>query len=106
MYVSLVSITVFATNRYSGFKERKSAFRFVLSKMRQHLLNALTRNIRNHFKKKKTEPKQIRVVNIGMELLCCCSVCLKPVLILFLFVIVFCYCYKFPFCYKILCCIV
>ena len=45
--------------------------------MRQHLLNALTRDIRNHFKKKKRqnkkETKQIKVVNIDMELLCCCS---------------------------------
>ena len=65
----------FVANRYSGLQEGKLEFEFIQCKMQEHLVKCFNQQYMEPFPKKKfKKSKEIRVVSVDIELLCCCSV--------------------------------
>ena len=71
---AIANMMEFATNRYSGLKEGKLEFRFIQSKMREHLIKCFNQNFMEPFPKEKIKPKKIKVESIVIDLFCCCSI--------------------------------
>ena len=62
----------FAANKYSGLKEGKLQFEFIQNEMREHLVKSLSQKYMEPFLKRTLRtPREIQVVSVDIELLCC-----------------------------------
>ena len=71
---AIANMMEFATNRYSGLTDAHLKFSYVQNKMRWHLKKMSNPEILGTISKTKTRiAKQIEVLSVEIDLLCCCS---------------------------------
>ena len=65
----------FITDRYSGLPVRKLHFEFIQSEMREHLVKRLSQKYVEPFPKIKLGTvREVKIVSVDTDLLCCCPV--------------------------------
>ena len=72
---AIANMMEFVTNRYKGLQQGRLEFNYIQSEMRNHLVQCFQQNYMEPFPKQKlVTPIEIEVINIDIDLFCCCSV--------------------------------
>ena len=72
---AIANMMEFITNRCKGLQQGRLELKFIQSEMRNHLVQCFQQNYMEPFPKQKlVTPTGIEVINIDIDLFCCCSV--------------------------------